>query len=233
MGWETLTAAQVGLTRSDRETDEPGSCRRGAFRHRTVDGSISIDLLVLSDNCWCPNCSVSCRPKQQQLIDPSSPHIHPHSSSRQFAKLTGIIGALTFDFLLRQGSQANCVRPDVLFGCGWRLQDIRTFFLGVGSWRRSIQRRQIEAVVGTCYEPASEGRSYRAVSIMYTHPPCSKERRSGNNLAANTAWEKKSINNDFFDWLLGTCQELRKMNLYSMISIGWQLTMLIGGARVL
>lgn len=48
-----LTAAQAELIRSDRQTDEPGSCRRGASRHHTVDGSISISIsieTILSDN---------------------------------------------------------------------------------------------------------------------------------------------------------------------------------------
>lgn len=34
-------------------------------------------------------------------------------------------GGHTFDFLLRQGSQANSVRPELRLGCGWRLEDIR------------------------------------------------------------------------------------------------------------
>lgn len=36
----------------------------------------------------------------------------------------GIGVSFTFDFLLRQGSQASCVRPEVRL-CGWRLEDIR------------------------------------------------------------------------------------------------------------
>lgn len=61
----------------------------------------------------------------------ANPYTHMHAIHRILAPRKGRDlnvenrGVHTFDFLLRQGSQANSVRPELRLGCGWRLEDIR------------------------------------------------------------------------------------------------------------